>query len=385
MEYDIIFSGLPSFLTEDIDKQNKESKAACVTDCSDCIDSWDCQFDESTCSRDSCADCNDCSDCSDCDDVVVPTSISIASLTSTSSTITATCYVVTQWGGSGLYVQLRLNGSMSFNSSTFTMGAGDSRSVTVTATGLSPQTYYSVSVYLYSQNGQIVGDSSSIETKGEPPSRYGSMKIVEDGIAKNSVSVSFTAIPNATYYIVSYRLNIDGSQVVSGTTNNLSYTFTGLNAKTSYVLNYRGANDFGEGPYMPSGIEVTTLGEVIPWDWMKQNVNASAALTQRAYEAISHNGPTTNFSYEVWNDIVDKAEEVVKARNEDWVETYGTAKDAKVDPSDKTITAKKFNAVWWNMAQFVPTGILEKKNPGDIIEGNFFEKLTDAINASIPS
>ena len=278
------FLGLPEFLflQEEVNDSSTDLLTSCIVD-TGCVDSLDCQSDGGSCTRDGCSDCDDCSD------VVIPTSITITSLTSTSSTITATCYVVTQWGGSGLYVQLRLNGSVSFNSSTFTMGAGDSRSVTVTATGLSPQTYYSVDVYLYSQSGQIVGDSSSIKTE----------------VAVN------------------------------------------------------------------------------PWDWNISNGVATAAQTQKAHQALVNRGPTTDFSYLVWNDMVDKANEVVQARNHTWNTDYGTINETKASSVDKNITARRVNAVWWNMGQFITTG-LSKKSPGDTITGQYFIDLANAINDAIP-
>ena len=84
----------------------------------------------------------------------------------------------------------------------------------------------------------------------------------------------------------------------------------------------------------------------------------------------------------VWNDIVNKAYEVLTSRNLSWNTDYATLSATKMTSDDRVMTAARFNSVWWNVGHMVSTG-LSKVNTGDIIKGSYFVTLTNAINNSI--
>lgn len=119
-------------------------------------DSSDCASDAITCTSDG---------CDDCDDVVEePTSISIVSSSSTTSSITLVCSVHTRWGGT-VWVTASAGGRTG-QSSTYTMGAGATRNISVTVSGLSSGTGYNVTATLHStQASNITSDTAYVTTQ----------------------------------------------------------------------------------------------------------------------------------------------------------------------------------------------------------------------------
>lgn len=368
------FLELPDFLTQ-TQAENSSLLASCIID-SGCVDSLDCQSDGSSCSRDG------CTDCSDCNDSLVETSITLVSLTSSYDSVTAQCNVTVRYATSSLYVVLRLNGSLTAQSSTFSLSAGGSRAVTISKSGLQPNTYYSVEVILYNASGQVVKDTGGISTTIQPPTEYGSMNIIATSLT--SITVNLRSISNATSYLIAYRPSTATAQteIETGAT---TYTITGLTPNTLYYLNYRGKNAGGIGPYMPTSASAKTINSVLAWDWNKSNGAASAQQTQQAYQAITQSGYLSNFKYTVWNDMVDKTVQIIDARGVTWNSDYGTVASTKMTASDTEMTAQRFNAIWWNLSHFVTVSGAKKALVGDIIYGSYFIALTNAMNKSIPT
>ena len=401
------------------------------------------------------------------------TSITITSLTSTESSISMQCNVISQYTASGLYVRMRLNGSEYKDSSTFSLSAGGSRVVSISMYGLDPDTYYRVEAILYNASGQVVKDTDSIYTDASsyPPVDYGSISVQDVGsdyisirlasieyatsyvityragsgnpisvrtttlnntiqnlfpgttytinyygqnsdgtgpympvgvtvttlspptaygsltvtnITYNSITVQLSKISGATSYLIAYRPSSSSSQQEVRSTST-TYTITGLQPKTLYYLNYRGENSDGVGPYMPSSVTATTLGSVVAWDWNASNGSATATQTKTAYTAVTQKGKLSDFSYLVWNDIVEKTNTVLTARNLTWDNTYGTKSNTAMSSASKTMTAARFNAVWWNLSRMVTVGLgPNPREPGETILGSYFTTLTDAINKAIP-
>lgn len=383
------FEELPAYLLEKSDPDRAASIASCLYD-SGCVDSSDCQSDSGSCTSDhgcsydvGCSrdTCSDCSDCSDCADSGVATSISIASLSASYDSITMECDVTVRYASSSLYVVLRLNGTLTAQSSTFSLSAGGSRSVTVTKSGLQPDTYYSVEAILYNSSGQVVKDTGGISTEIRPPLTSGTLTVTN--ITATSITVQLAQIPDATSYLIAYRPSTSSTQLEIQTTST-TYTIEGLTPKTTYYLNYRGKNSGGTGPYMSSSVTATTKGEVEPWDWNISNGAATIQQTQLAYQALKNQGVLTNFSYLVWNDMVDKVAQIIDARGVSWHEDYGSIDETKMTSIDKILTAMRFNALWWNLSHFVTVSGAKKVSPGDVVLGSYFTALTDSMNKSIP-
>ena len=309
------------------------------------------------------------------------TSISITSLSASYDSITMKCDVAVRYASSSLYVVLRLNGTLTAQSSTFSLSAGGSRSVTVTKSGLQPDTYYSVEAILYNSSGQVVKDSGGISTEIRPPLTSGTLTVTN--ITATSITVQLAQIPDATSYLIAYRPSTSSTQLEIQTTST-TYTIEGLTPKTTYYLNYRGKNSGGTGPYMSSSVVATTKGEVEAWDWNISNGNASAQQTKLAYQAITSQGSLDDFSYVVWNDMVNKVIQIVDARCVVWNADYGTEDDTKMTSIDRELTAKRFNALWWNLSHFVTVSGAKKVSAGDLVIGSYFIALTESMNKSIP-
>lgn len=127
-----------------------------------------------------------------------------------------------------------------------------------------------------------------------------------------------------------------------------------------------------------------------PWDWNKSNGSASAEQTQLAYNAVNRNGLITDFSHEVWNDMVSKVVEILTYISSSWTEiddtgnTYLPYERTMMSVNDTTLTADRFNSLRFNIGSRQSTGI----NPvatGDTVCGWYFTQLTDVINNWINS
>lgn len=117
------------------------------------------------------------------------------------------------------------------------------------------------------------------------------------------------------------------------------------------------------------------------WDW------DSDENKRNAYKALTQNGPTTDFSYTVWNELVNKVKTVAEADpNEgNWIRSPDdgilyTASQTKMSPNgSKILEADMFNALRYNVCEHVYTGI-GIKSPLDPVIGQEFIKITDCLN-----
>ena len=202
-------------------------------------------------------------------------------------------------------------------------------------------------------------------------------------VTTSSFKVNVTIDTSYTYWRVFVRLASDTSDVTYDTdyiarSSNFSVTVTGLSPNTKYAVNVGySSNASGGGPWLGRK-DVTTEDGAVLWSWTSSNGTASAAQTQRAYAAITSKGYLSDFSYLVWNDLVNKTYEVVGT----WDSTYGSLSSTRMTTSNKKMTANRFNAVWWNLEKRVSTG-LTKKYTGDRVLGSYFVTLANALNNAI--
>lgn len=87
---------------------------------------------------------------------------------------------------------------------------------------------------------------------------------------------------------------------------------------------------------------------ITPWRWETSNGSATVAQTHAAYAALVSNGNTSLFHRNVWNDLVNKVNEVLAAMNLAWVNTYGSVNATKMTQLYETLTATRFNALRYN-------------------------------------
>ena len=128
------------------------------------------------------------------------------------------------------------------------------------------------------------------------------------------------------------------------------------------------------------------------WDWQSSNGAATKEQTVLAYEAISNQRNTRQFSYLVWNDIVDKANELIVAYNLTWDgDDYATYYETKMSATGEHLTAKQFNALRNNIEIVglhhaklgYGTGIGVVVKDESIVFGEYFLTITDYINDCI--
>lgn len=136
------------------------------------------------------------------------------------------------------------------------------------------------------------------------------------------------------------------------------------------------------GGYWPTGDSATvTVGPAVKsWDWNASNGEATAAQTKRAYTAVTSHGATTDFSYLVWNDLVNKVKETAEAMGDEWNTQlgYGSYTETLMTPSDKVLTAGRFNALRQNIGRHVST--INEVHQGDPVKGSDFITLSEKLN-----
>jgi hypothetical protein len=119
---------------------------------------------------------------------------------------------------------------------------------------------------------------------------------------------------------------------------------------TTYYLFFRGFDETVSG-FCGIGLqfqadESTTIAK---WDWYSSNgSNASASDTINSYYALNKDEPTSDFSNDVWMDMVDKVDEITQASNY-WDEDYASLYDTKNLPQNSDglyeLTAVAFNSL----------------------------------------
>lgn len=127
---------------------------------------------------------------------------------------------------------------------------------------------------------------------------------------------------------------------------------------------------------LPTEDEILSIDS---WSWDTSNGNASSEQTSAAYNAISNKTDVSNFSYLVWNDMVDKVLEILEATVDSWDNTYASAANTKMSSSDKILTATRFNSLRQNIDAGSSTNI-DKVSKGDPVYGSYFKTLAEHIN-----
>lgn len=179
----------------------------------------------------------------------------------------------------------------------------------------------------------------------------------------------------------------------TATSSVMFFEFGGLSPETDYAVNVRSVPAGGtlhNAPWIGTRYFTTDPeSDVDDWDWTISNGSATAAQTQLAYTIFASAGANVienwdlkRMSYLVWNDMVNKTYEVVADRNGEWNTTYGTLAETLMTATDKHMTARRFNAIVWNLAQY-KTPSVTRKNQGDPMLGSYFIELANSINNTI--
>lgn len=158
-----------------------------------------------------------------------------------------------------------------------------------------------------------------------------------------------------------------------------AYTFGKLSPGTEYLIAVEiTAPSWDYTVNLDVSVETEAIS-VEPWSWSHSNGSASDAQTKKAYSAVSNNGYLESFSYLVWNDMVDKVKEILDANGYLWNALYASYSATKMTSNDKSLTAKRFNSLRYNIGSWYPTGI-EDVYQEDFVYGSYFIRLTDCMN-----
>lgn len=205
-------------------------------------------------------------------------------------------------------------------------------------------------------------------------------------------SATIRVYPGGSYtrYRVFVRLSSVPSDVTYDTTVSASSVFSrtvgGLEPGTSYTANVAGVigtvSDQWAGAQTFTTDESAPVPSVEPWSWTASNGSATAGQTQAAYAILQGTRPADGFSHLVWNDLVDKVEEMRAAVGGVWDTvggSYLTAAACKASAGD-TLRAEAYNSVKVNIGNIQSTGI-QDVSPGDEITGYHIIHLTDVLNS----
>lgn len=229
-----------------------------------------------------------------------------------------------------------------------------------------------------------VAVAASIDGRSAPS--YGSMtditvinlptlatpSITSSSVTTSSISVTLSDVDADVYYA-----NIDGGSYQSG--SGRAFSFTGLNSGQTYAIRYKatksGYNDSAVGG--PTSITTATNSKPDPWSWTTSNGAASDAVTLAAYYAVSKVSgyDLSDFSYVVWNDLVDKIDAFCVYQGKTI-----TNSAARMNSGSRVLTADRFNYILTAIHQMVATGIAAQ-SPTNVVFGSYFTTITQALNS----
>lgn len=174
--------------------------------------------------------------------------------------------------------------------------------------------------------------------------------------------------PGSTVYV---------DRTFTATSSSLSKSFSGLTPGTDYACNVK----LDDKTWIGTRYFTTDTPEikVDPWSWSQSNGDASASQTRAAYSAVSSKGRVSDFSYLVWNDMVDKVREILDAKGLAWSNNFASYSATKMSYGDKVLTAARFNSLRYNIGLHYSTGINTVRT-GDTVYGWYFTTLANCIN-----
>lgn len=206
------------------------------------------------------------------------------------------------------------------------------------------------------------------------------------GYTDTTVTIKVTGlVANSDTYRIFVRLNSDTSNTtadtatVTATSSTITRTFSGLSPSTTYAVNVS-VNGSWIGARTFTTNSKTVQINVAPWDWYASSERINF------YNVLYGNLPANPeyLSRNVWNDIVNKVNELIIATNATgygWDSGYATLSGTYVY-SGESLSAVKFNSLRNNLHFVRNTGI-GKVNAGDPILPSYFITITNTINNAI--
>jgi hypothetical protein len=132
-------------------------------------------------------------------------------------------------------------------------------------------------------------------------------------------------------------------------------------------------------------LNISEVEEVInpikKWSWSASNGSATKDETVAAFNAVSGNGSTRDFSHDVWNDMVDKVKEILTRLGLPWNEYHDTYENTKMTSAPYELTAQRFNSLRYNIGSIYVNGSgIEEVDSGDTVYGWYFTTLASRMN-----
>lgn len=255
---------------------------------------------------------------------------------------------------------------------------GVSNAAGYTFTGLSPGTRYLIECYVYANGSQLAYFSQYATTDEEI--------LEEPTLTATSDSSSITAriSDKGDYSYFKFSLyTYSGTAVYTGDgfSTSTSRYFPYLSSDTRYTIYCGYSNNTSTSAGTLSYNIWTDSINVDTWSW------TSSTARSKAYSALTSNGSTGNFSYSVWNEMCDKVKEVLDATGGSWDSTYASLSATKMTSSSKTLTAKRFNSLRYNIQKnvYVNASTVPAATTGDIVYGSYFTYLMTRVNVWINS
>lgn len=236
-----------------------------------------------------------------------------------------------------------------------------------------------------------------------------SATISVDSKTSNSVTLYLSGLDTSWTQgvrTVNWHLNAETktTTLANGVSSGAYVTFNGLKSSTIYGV-YCTIFHGDELIKELRGEVMTDEGEAKPierWKWDDANGLATPTQVKKAYNAIVYKEVTTNFSWLVWDDLVDKVKELTDYTIGYWSETYASYSKTKlVGSASQNLTAVMFNSLRNNLelagTKLGLSKIPDTTNHNDALEGtiphpvekgktvfgHYFLTITDYINDCI--
>lgn len=191
------------------------------------------------------------------------------------------------------------------------------------------------------------------------------------------ISVGIDNANGWKYFKYGLRDENNNELEVTEYTTSKYHEFTGLSRGTVYKVYVSwSSSTVGEGNYDYTTIKTWVMTK---WSWASSNGKATSAQTRLARDAINNQGSISDFSYLVWNDLVEKINEAVCEYGYDWVNHPLRFNKTKMTSTDKTLTADRFNSARYNVGLYQSTGI-DDVSKGDKVYGSYFKTITTSLN-----
>lgn len=192
------------------------------------------------------------------------------------------------------------------------------------------------------------------------------------------------------------KLTIDGdgtyiiqSDSIGGADSYFSYEIDELSPNTLYTWN--AILGYGKNSSSITWLSTSDSGSfrtdniiIEKWSWNESNGSATASETKQAYNVLMGTVTCDNFSHKVWNDMVDKVNEFREASGTNWDSNYTgvTVNGCKV-VAGETLSAKKYNALKYNVGSLSGTGIKDVVANETKLTGYMIYHIMEAMNEGI--